>query len=229
MPGGLYIVVGQGLAPDLRGCVSATNFLGQYPTRLNEIEMQFGSTLAPLLNVCNTSGRQSVTFQAPFDLAPGGTVAVTVRVGTGSSVINGVQVLDLQPGIYETVDTQNRNYAVAIRPNGTYVTPDNPARWGEVIRIFITGAAQVTPASTTGATGVPGQTIVAGVIVGLNDSGVRLVSATYLVNMIGVYEIAFEVPEGTPTGSAQSLGVLLVRPNGQFVFPGNSPTIAIAP
>ena len=229
VPGGLYTVVGQGLAPDLRGCVTANTVLGQWPTRLNGIEMQFGSTLAPILNVCNLNNRQSVTFQAPFDLAPGGVAAVTVRVGTGSSVINSVQVLDLQPGVFETVDGQNRNYAVAIRPNGSYVTPENPARYGEVIRIFITGAAQVTPGATTGVTGIPGQSIVAGVVVGLNDTGVRLVSATYMENMVGVYEIAFEVPQGTAPGAARPLGVLMVRPNGQFVFPSNAPTIAVAP
>jgi uncharacterized protein (TIGR03437 family) len=229
VPGGVYILVGQGIAPDLRGCVEAAAVIGPWPTRLNGVEVQFGSTLAPILNVCNINNRQSVTFQVPVDLAPGGTVSAVIRVGTGSSTVNGIQVIDLQPGIFETTDLQNRTYAVAIRPNGSYVTPENPARYGEVIRIFITGAGPTTPVFATGTTGVPNQNIVAGVIVGLNDSGVRLVSATYLEGMIGVYEVAFEIPQGTATGPTRPLGVLLVRSNGQFVFPGNSPMIAVAP
>jgi hypothetical protein len=47
--------------------------------------------------------------------------------------------------------------------------------------------------------------------------------------MVGVYEIQFEVPRGTQTGDARPLGIPLVRPNGQFIYPDNSPTIAIAP
>jgi uncharacterized protein (TIGR03437 family) len=229
VPGGIYILVGQGLAQDLRGCIEAAAVIGPWPTRLNGVEIQFGSTLAPILNVCNLNNRQSVTFQAPTDLAPGGIASAIVRVGTGSSTINGIQVIDLQPGIFETTDSQNRTYAVAIRPNGSYVTPENPARYGEVIRVFVTGAGPTSPGFTTGTTGVPNQNVIAAVIVGLNDSGVRLVSATYLEGMIGVYEIAFEIPQGTATGPARPLGVLLVRSSGQFVFPGNSPMIAVAP
>ena len=71
--------------------------------------------------------------------------------------------------------------------------------------------------------------MIAPVLVGINDVGVRVVSATYLVNSVGVYEIAFEITPGTATGPARPLGIVLTLPNGQFVFPGNSPTIAIAP
>jgi uncharacterized protein (TIGR03437 family) len=108
------------------------------------------------------------------------------------------------------------------------VTPENPARYGELIRIFITGAGQVSPTAFTGVTGVPGQNVLAPVVVGLNNEGVRLVSAAYLEGAIGVFEIIFEVPQGTPIGPTRPIGVLLTRPGGQFVFPGNSPTIAIA-
>jgi uncharacterized protein (TIGR03437 family) len=229
VPGGIYIMVGQGLAPELRGCVTANTVIGPWPTRLNGVEVQFGTTLAPILNVCNVNNRQSVAFQAPVELAAGGTAAAIVRVGAGSSAVNGIQVVDLQPGIFETTDGQGRTYAVALRPNGTYVTPENPAQYGEVIRIYITGGGPVTPAFTTGSTGVPNQNIVAGVVAGLNEQGVRVVSATYLEGATGVYEVAFEVPAGTTTGSNRPVGVLLVRSNGEFVFPSNAPTIAIAP
>ena len=227
--GSIYTMVGTGLAPDLRGCTVSNIILGPLPTRLEGIEILFGSSPAPIYNVCNINGRESVTMQAPFDLVGGGTVSVTVRVGTGSSVVNNVQVLTLQPGIFETVDSQGRRYAAAIRPNGSYVTPENPARYGEVIRAFITGGGQVTPNAITGVTGSPGQNMIAPVLVGINDSGVRLVSATYAVNSVGVYEIAFEITTGIATGPARPLGIILSLPNGQLVFPGNNPTIAIAP
>ncbi|MBK5294906.1 MAG: hypothetical protein JJE04_24910 [Acidobacteriia bacterium] len=227
--GSIYTMVGTGIAPDLKGCSIANVIMGPLPTRLAGVEILFGSSPAPIYNVCNIDGRESVTMQAPFDLVGGGTVAVTVRVGTGSSVVNNVQVLLLQPGIFETTDAQGRRYVAALRPNGSYVTPENPARYGEIIRAYITGGGQVTPNAITGVTGVPGQNMIAPVLVGINDSGVRLVSSTYAVGSVGLYEIAFEITPGIASGPARPLGIILTLPNGQFVFPGNSPTIAIAP
>lgn len=228
VPGGVFTLTGGGLAPDLRGCVEGVPVIGQLPTRLAGVELQFGSTLAPLFSVCNQNGRETVTFQAPFELTPGFTASLTARVGTGSTQITGIDVKDYQPGTFETTDAQGRRYAVAIRPNGSFVTPENPARYNEVVRVYITGAGQTSPAATTGSSGA-GQRIASDVVVGLNDQGVRIVSAEYARGLVGVYEIQFEVPSGTATGSARSLGILLVRPNGQFIFPDNSPTIAIAP
>jgi uncharacterized protein (TIGR03437 family) len=229
VPGGIFTLQGQGFVPDLRGCIESVPVIGQLPTKLNGVELQFGSTLAPIFSVCNLNGQESVTFQAPFDLQPGFPVTLIARVGAGSTTINNVQVRDYQPGTFETTDAQGRRYVVAIRPDGTFVTPENPARYGEIIRVFITGAGQVTPSAITGATGVTGQRVAIDVVVGLNDQGVRVVSAEYARGMVGVYEIQFEVPQGTQTGASRSLGILLVRPNGQFIYPDNSPTIAIAP
>lgn len=230
VPGGIYNIVGGGLAPDLRGCITPSILLlGGYPTRLGNVEVQFGNTLAPIISLCNLGGRQSVTVQVPFELAAGGTVSATIRVGGGSSVVNNIQVVDLQPGIFETVDAQGRRYAVALRPNGTFVTPENPAQYRENIRFYITGAGPVTPGANTGATGIPGQRINAETVVGLNDAGARLIAAHYAVGMVGVYEIIFEIPEGTTTGANRPLGLVQIRSNGQTVFPGNSPTIAVAP
>jgi uncharacterized protein (TIGR03437 family) len=229
VPGGLYTIAGTGIAPDLRGCIEGVAIIGLIPTRVNNVEVQFGSSLAPVLSVCNINGRETVTVQVPFELAAGGEVAVTVRVGGGSSVINGVRVIDLQPGVFETTDTQGRRYAVALRPNGSFVTPENPARYGEIIRAFITGAGQANPLAQTGVTGFAGQTLVAPAVVGINDAGARLVSATYAIGVVGIYEIAVEITPGTATGPARPLGILLARPNGSLVFPGNAPNISIAP
>ncbi|MBL8295745.1 MAG: hypothetical protein JNN08_28125 [Bryobacterales bacterium] len=227
VPGSLYTMVGSGLAPDLRGCATGTSPVGgTYLTRVAGVEVQFGAVLAPILAVCNQDGREFVNLQAPFELAANSQTSVTVRVGTGSSVVNNVRVLDLQPGTFETSDSLGVR-AIALRPNGTPVTPANPARWGELIRFYATGLGAVNPSAFTGVSGVPNQQVVAPIVVGLNDEGVRMERATYQVGSIGVYEIVFEVPQGATTGPARPLGLLVARPNGEFAFPANSPTIAI--
>jgi hypothetical protein len=103
--------------PDLRGCIESVPVIGQLPTKLRGVELQFGSTLAPIFSVCNLNGQESVTFQAPFDLQSGFPVTLIARVGTGSTTINNVQVRDYQPGTFETADAQGRRYVVAIRPD----------------------------------------------------------------------------------------------------------------
>jgi uncharacterized protein (TIGR03437 family) len=229
VPGSLYNILGVGIAPDLRGCVQGSpSIVGPYPTRVANVEVQFGNFLAPILAVCNQDNRETVTVQVPFELVPNTRINVTVRVGTGSSVINNVQVVDLQPGIFETVDSLGRR-AVAVRPNGSFVSPANPARWGELIRFYATGLGPVSPAAFTGVLGVPNQDVLAPLLVGVNDAGVRLERATYQVGNIGVYEIILEIPQGTPTGDSRPLGLLVTRQStGEVIFPANAPTIAIA-
>ncbi|HZO53752.1 MAG TPA: hypothetical protein VFB63_13640, partial [Bryobacteraceae bacterium] len=58
------------------------------------------------------------------------------------------------------------------------------------------------------------------------DAGVRTVSAIYATNLVGIYEVAFEVPAFTQTGANRPLAVVVVRPNGQFVY-GNGSSIPI--
>ncbi len=227
-PGGLYNIVGRGFATDLRGCVQGQPLVGPYPTRVAQVEVQFGSVLAPIIAVCNQDGRETISLQAPFELNPGN-IDVVIRSGNTQATVPGVQVVDLQPGIFENTDGQGRRYAVALRPNGTVVTPENPARWQEVIRIFITGGGQSDPRAQTGLPGVANMRMLVEPIVGVNDSGARGVQFTYQVGQIGVFEIQIEIPDGTPTGNNRPIGVLLPRSNGTFAFTDNSPVIAIAP
>jgi uncharacterized protein (TIGR03437 family) len=123
----------------------------------------------------------------------------------------------VQPGVFETT-IGGRRFAVATRPDGSFIGPDNPAVRGETIRFFATGLGQTTPATATNRTGVPGQTVLATPVAGLNDAGVQIVSAEYLQGAIGIYVIAIEVPMTTATGPAQSLGFGVQGADGNMVF-----------
>jgi uncharacterized protein (TIGR03437 family) len=229
VPGGIIRILARGVATGINGVVQANFLMGPLPTRLRDVEVQFGSSLAPIFQLENINGQEAVVVQAPFDLVGPGTVPVTIRVGSGSTLVNGVQVLELQPGVFETVDQQNRRFAVLLRPNGTYVTPDNPARRGELIRGFFTGGgSMLDPRANTGQTGVPGQRLVNQAIVGVNNAGVRVVSTSYAVGMIGVYEVIFEIPADAAIGSSLNYAIAVVASNGQSVF-SNSSLIAVGP
>ena len=54
------------------------------------------------------------------------------------------------------------------------------------------------------------------VIIGLNNEGVDVAYAKYVANMIGVWEVAFDVPMRMPSGNLPF--VIAVILNGQLVF-----------
>ncbi len=224
-PGGIAIIRGAGIAPGIQGLQVASLAPGRLPTQFNGIEIQFGGVSAPIYWVSNQGGIEEIAIQVPFEV-PVGQSTVSIRSsGGGSSSIPNVQVLPVQPGIFETT-VAGRRFAVATRPDGSFIGPDNPALRGEIIRFYVTGLGQTTPATGTNRTGVPGQAVLAPMVAGLNDSGVRLVSAEYLQGSIGIFVVAIEVPMTTATGPAQSLGLGVQGPDGNMVY-GNGSQIPI--
>ena len=118
------------------------------------------------------------------------------------------------PGIYETVMSDGVRRAVVIRPDGTFVSLANPARRGEVVRVFVTGLGPTIPSVGTGSLPVPGSdSLTSGqVIVGVNNAGARVVTSRKAPNLIGVSEVAFEVPSDAPTGNDIVLSVAVNVP-----------------
>ena len=226
VPCGLLNIFGTNLVPGVQGTVLANFILGgPLPTLLRGVEVVFDTTSAPIYAVSNVNGQEQITVQAPCSLAPG-TTSVTIRNG-GLTSISGVPVLRVQPGIFETSDSNGRRYAVLLRADGSYVTPTNAARRGDVLRMFATGLGITNPATDTNRAGVAGQNVAASTIVGVNDAGVRVVSAAYAPGMIGVYVVDFEVPADTQTGTFRSLAIALDGGNGNLVYGQGSSIAAI--
>jgi uncharacterized protein (TIGR03437 family) len=228
VPGSIVKIVAPGIAPGVtNNCVIPDARVGALPLTLAGVSIEFqsgsASYFAPIFYVCNLNGEESVAAQVSFEL-PVGSAAVTVRAGGGSSTIAGVPVLPFQPGIFETVGSNGLRHGVLMRPNGTFVSQENPARRGEIIYLFATGLGAVTPATATNAAG-QGQSVNAQVIVGVNNAGVRVLRAEYAVNMIGVYVVAFELPADTTPGANRPLALAVVQ-DGQLVF-GNGSSIPI--
>ncbi len=97
--------------------------------------------------------------------------------------------------------------------DGSYVTPDNPARRGEQLKMFVTGLGTGASPVGTDRAGVGGQASDALITVGVNNAGVRVIGSEYLPGAIGIYTITFEVPSDTATGPYQNLGLVIADPN----------------
>lgn len=225
VPGSVVKIVGPGLAPNIQNCVLPGSLVGPLPLELAGVTVQFGPDdspiWAPIFYVCNVNGEQSVAIQAPFELQPG-TVRVTVRVAGGATTVENVPVLRLQPGLFETMAPSGLRYGVLVRPDGSFVSPANPARRGEVIRMFATGLGVVNPPAHTNHLGQEGQEVQATVVVGVNNAGVRVLRARYAPGMIGVYIVDFEVPPDTEPGPERPLVLAVVGDDGNLIFSNGS-------
>jgi uncharacterized protein (TIGR03437 family) len=221
-PGSIVTITGTGILPGVQGLFSGFNIVGGLPTSFPiPASAGTGSILingiaAPIYYVLNSGGVEQVTVQIPFETQPG-TANVTINsVGGGSTTVP-LQVQAVAPGVFETT-YGNQKLAVATRPDGSVVSPSNPAARGEQIRIYVTGLGQVTPAAATGSFG-QGQDVRASIIVGIDDAGAPLISAQYAQNMVGVYVITIKIPDNAPTGSVRPFGLILSDGVNQFVAP----------
>jgi uncharacterized protein (TIGR03437 family) len=226
-PCGLATVFGSNIAIGVTGVIN-TNFLGigGLPLSYNSVEVLFGGLQAPILAIANQGGTESIVVQVPCELPSPGRTSVIIRIPGAQAQADNVQVFRAAPGVFETPATQGqRSYAAVVRPDGSYVTPTNPARRGEIVQAAVTGLGPTLAAAVTNRVGLGGQNVVAPLIVGINDQGVRLVSATYATGMIGVYWVAFEIPLDATPGVFRNFAIAAENPTGELVF-GNGSTIA---
>ncbi len=235
-PCSLATIYGTGLAPGLQGVASA--FI-EPSTTVAGVSVQFGGVFAPILDVANVNGTQSVSVQVPCEVpasttTPATTTPMVITVnGVVSSPYN-VTVLTLSPGIFQFVDTDGATRAVLVKQDGSYVTIANPAHPGDIIRMFVTGLGQTTPAlfsnendplvvDTNGDLVPQELTVNASIVVGVNNGGVLVKSARYAYFGVGVYEVDFQVPDNTPVGNnapfaiAVYEGTKLIYGNGSLI------------
>jgi len=205
-PGEIVTVSAVGMLPNVQGVVVGVNILGQLPTSLpNGFSITFNGIAAPIFYVSNSGGKETATIQIPFELQPG-TAAVLLTAAGGGTANTNVTVQSLAPGIFTTGTSQN--FAVAVRADGSYVSPANPASRGETIGIFANGLGQVTPATGTNRAGVPGETVNANIVVGLATSGgITVVKSEYAVGLIGVYLVTVQIPTNAQPGPQQSVAI----------------------
>src|SRR5205085_12550184 len=113
---------------------------GGLPLSYNSVEVLFGGLPAPIFALSNQAGTESIVVQVPCEVPSPGRTTVTIRIPGAQAQVENVQVFRAAPGIFETPATQDqRAYAAIIRPDGSYVTPTNPALRGEIVQAALTG------------------------------------------------------------------------------------------
>jgi uncharacterized protein (TIGR03437 family) len=206
-PGGLVTFIGLGLTPTISGVVTD-------PAQFVGYSITFDGNTAPLLALINENGNEQINAQVPFEEPPTSSATVVIQTPTGSATLSNVVVSTFAPGIFTngTLDADGQTYplALAVRPDGSYVSATNPAQRGENIIFFATGLGQTVPAASTGVPAVPGQIVGSPLFAGVNNQGSAVVSAVYQPGSVGVYAITIQISTSTVPGPAQPLSLLMV-------------------
>jgi uncharacterized protein (TIGR03437 family) len=215
-PCGIATITAAGLAPNGAASLFPAPVFGPLPLSSNGTSVDFNNYFAPIFSATMVNGQPQLMVQVPCEVTPAASVPVTVNVGGGSSTVN-VQVLAAAPGIFTIPYSDGVVRAVVLRADGSFVTlnPPNPARRNEIVRVYVTGLGPTTPPVGTGQVDNPGADLIGAdalatgkVIVGISGSGgVTVTSARLAANMIGVFEVAFIVPNDAPQGNDIGISV----------------------
>ncbi len=218
-PCSIATIIAPGLAPGIQGVVTPGSLIGALPYLLASDAVSFNGTAAPIFNVANAGGQEQITVQVPCEVTPSSAVTVAVTVGAAPTATVSVPVLAASPGIFQTAMSDGVSRAVIVRPDGSFVSLTNPARRGETVRAYATGLGVTAPTVGTNATAIPGaDAIVQGMlIIGVTNTagqgeGVRVSTARVAPDLIGVFEIPFQMPADAATGNnvSFSIGVIPV-------------------
>ncbi|MBZ5611740.1 MAG: hypothetical protein LAP38_26065 [Acidobacteriia bacterium] len=179
------------------------------------VSVTVGGRTAPLFTIANVGGIEQVNFQVPAELTAPNTVAVQLN-NNGSVTSVNVPVAVIQPGIFEYIPVGSLvPYAAIVKPDGSIVSPSNPASRGSTLVMFLTGLGPVSPFLATGQPGPvpPATTFYQPIVVGLNNGGVPAMFSGAAPYFVGLDQVNFTIPSDASVGSSIPFSVSI---NGVF-------------
>jgi uncharacterized protein (TIGR03437 family) len=220
VPGSLGTIFGTGIT-GVNGVVTA----GQvpFPTTLEGVSVTVNGVAAPIISLINVNGQEQINLQVPFGLQAPGTATVVINNNGSQLTVNNVPILHAQPGIFEFFLGESR-FAAALHADFSVVTPDNPARPGETIQLFLTGLGPTDPAVETNVTGpVPAARTVATPVVGFDNAGVENFGGFYAPTLVTAYQVNFRVPDNATSGNHEINVVVEGVSSQKALLPVRSP------
>ncbi len=229
-PGGIALIYCQGIANGIQGVVTSNDFgFGPLPYQVQGVTVQFNppsGPYAPIYYLANQNNQQWVAIQVPFGVLgtnPSGTnVPVTVMANGEPNIGNLMApMMAGAPGFLEYEMSDGVSRAILVRPDGSVVdVKNNPAQPGDTLRAFVTGLIPPMNSSGTSEIGTndfaPSDsdiTITTPVVMGINHAGIAPpTSVIYAHDLIGVWEVTFQVPSNAPTGSNIPLDIGIPDP-----------------
>jgi uncharacterized protein (TIGR03437 family) len=195
-PGTVLSLFGTGLSSR-----SAVSDMFPLPTELGGVQVRVGGVAAPILLV--SPGQ--INIQAPFQQGTEPSVIQVINNGTQSNAVPVVWRRS-SPGVYSLAQG-GTGAAIATHADFQLITPQNPARGGETIILFLTGLGGVEPKVAAGAA-VEGLSRVTDTVSVLFDGRRGDVSFAGLTpGFAGLYQVNVTLPAITGANRNVSLEV----------------------
>jgi uncharacterized protein (TIGR03437 family) len=190
-PGSVISIFGANLSAD-----SMAGPASPMVQTLDGVTVRVGDRLLPLFFV--SPGQ--INAQLPADLAPGKAV-VTVSSEGQPDVTAQFSIVADAPGLFPQM-LNNKAYAIALRADGSMITPANPAARGEWVTIYGTGFGPTSVPRPVGLAVPASPALTVSDPVGLAIGGITVpVARAYaLVGSVAVDAVSFTLGKDVPSG-----------------------------
>jgi uncharacterized protein (TIGR03437 family) len=189
-PGSIISIYGTNLAP-IGSSLDGFSNITALATAMNGVTVTIGGMNAPFYYV----GPNQINVQVPLEVAPGTQpVVVTNSAGSVSSTLT---VAAAAPSIFD-IDGKGTG-AIVKNADFSLVTPQNKAKAGDVLVIYMTGLGQTTPAVQTGVLVQPpasGFNNTVPVTVTIGGQNATVVYSIASPGFVGLDQVAVTVPSG---------------------------------
>jgi uncharacterized protein (TIGR03437 family) len=208
-PGTILSIFGSNLAP-----AAVANTAASLSTSLGNTSVTVGGILAPLYYVSPTQ----INIEVPVELVPGDQYEVIVNTNAALSTAGSIQVIAASPGIAAFPNGQ----VIAQHLDYSLVSTASPAKPGEYLVIYLAGLG-LTDTSVADGAASPSSPLAHPLVtpvLSLNGSNVPIAFVGLTPGFVGLYQMNFQVPPGTPNGNPP----LLVSQSGVV---SNSTTLPV--
>ncbi len=190
-PNAIATIYGTGLAYTTKAISPQDIRGGLLPTVLpgTGVQVRVRNWLANIYFVSPTQ----INFLVPCSLLPGpAAVQVILDNLAGPAVV--IDIAPSAPALFQ-LDQQN---AVATRPDGSVITPDNPAQAGDIVILYATGLGDTVPSVDygripTAAAQIKGDLKIS--LAGLDIDTSRIIYAGVSPGFGGLYQINLKLPD----------------------------------
>jgi uncharacterized protein (TIGR03437 family) len=190
---------------------------------LGGVRVRVGNVDAPLHFV--SPGQVNAVL--PVEARPGAGVSIVVSANGRLTAPQTYLVAPAMPGIFinDAGVPAIRRFVSAGQPSQP-VTPENPARIGDILEIFATGLGETDPPVASGDALQTASTVLNPVSVEIGGIGVPVLYQGLAPGFVGLYQVNVSVPDSVPIGDG--LQIRLIQ-NGIVGNPDNPATIRVVP
>lgn len=176
------------------------------PREMQGLKILFDGVEAPLF--FGSAGQ--VNFQVPSEAEVGEALVFVEARGLRGTLAPGVVQLDA-PGVFTYTSASGALEPVVIHADGSLVTPESPARPGEVLVIFFTGLSSVSnrPASGEAAQVSPLSTATIDPVVSIGGERAQVLFAGLTAGLVGLAQLNIQLPTELPAGDRAALEIRL--------------------